>query len=73
MSCPLLMDWVISSCRGHVKPYVPSLLELREYCNATQHDRCPVFQGFYVGEEGTARGTHFSACAGSGIGKLTSS
>ncbi|MDA8079284.1 MAG: hypothetical protein M0Z79_10155 [Nitrospiraceae bacterium] len=72
MSCPLLMEWVISSCRGNVKPYVPSLLELREYCNAKQYDRCPVFKGFYVGEEGNARGAHSPQCAGVGVGELTS-
>lgn len=45
MSCPLLMKWVISSCRGHERPYVPSLLELEEYCNGKQHEKCPVFRG----------------------------
>lgn len=46
MSCPLLMKWVISSCRGHERPYVPSLLELEEYCNGKKHEQCPVFRGF---------------------------
>lgn len=47
MSCPLLMNWVISSCKGHERPYVPSILELEEYCNGKQHEQCPVFKGFY--------------------------
>lgn len=48
MGCKYLMrythsgnNWGVASCTGKEAPYVPSLKELRRFCQSTAHVFCP--------------------------------
>jgi hypothetical protein len=43
MKCPHLLKWIVSSCKGAVSPYFPSLFELEEYCKTKSYKRCPFY------------------------------
>ena len=44
MKCPHLIKWVIESCKADCKPYVPSLSELKGYCNNEAYRKCSFYQ-----------------------------
>jgi len=35
--------WSVASCSFHRTPYIPSVLELENYCEQDRHQHCPVF------------------------------
>ncbi len=45
LSCytPASNTWSVASCSFNGTPYVPSVLELENYCKAGRHEQCPVF------------------------------
>lgn len=50
MSCKYLTNysfgdtkWSVSSCRAKAMPYVPSMMELHNFCQGGKHVLCPFF------------------------------
>jgi hypothetical protein len=45
LSCytPVSNTWSVASCSFNETPYVPSVLELENYCKAGRNEQCPVF------------------------------
>jgi len=44
MKCPFITGKYILSCTANEKAevYIPSLFELKEYCETNHHTRCPL-------------------------------
>lgn len=47
MCCPFL-DGTNSRCNADASPYIPSIYELREYCNRPYHKKCPFYLDLHV-------------------------
>ncbi len=56
MRCPNLLTWTFSSCIADDTPYVPSIYELREFCNNKRHRRCPLYTGSAEDQQGVLSG-----------------
>ncbi len=50
MKCPYLMERALTMCTAASVTYLPSILEIAEYCTVHQHTDCPLFRD--VTEEG---------------------
>ena len=37
-------SWSVSSCRAKAMPYVPSMMELHNFCCGGKHVLCPFYQ-----------------------------
>jgi hypothetical protein len=44
MECPYLIKPVIVNCVANEKPYVPTGIQLEEFCRNKFHVRCPFFR-----------------------------
>ncbi len=52
MKCPYLVRCAVSKCKSAKHSYIPSLLELQEYCAAgANFKKCPFFQNLAAGKK----------------------
>lgn len=43
MRCPFLTGKYMLSCTANKEVYIPSFLELKEYCRSGRHKMCPFY------------------------------
>ncbi len=60
MSCIFLTGSSVLSCKAHKAVYIPSLLELDEYCKNIRFKRCPLYS-----EAGEGKGIRTGSTTGS--------
>lgn len=44
MKCPYLIIPIIPTCLANEKPYMPSTVQLQQYCKTKYCTRCPFFR-----------------------------
>ncbi len=44
MKCPYLIIPIIPTCLANEKPYIPSTVQLQEFCKTKESTRCPFFR-----------------------------